>query len=54
MEMDRERRMQLVDKYVPGILRKSFYHFAGLTPDSPDGMPHLDNRRYWYFVLQKI
>ena len=54
MEMDRERRMQLVDKYVPAILRKSFYHFAGLTPDSPDGMPHLDNRRYWYFVLQKI
>ena len=53
MELDRERRMQLVDKYVPAILRKSFYHFAGLTPDSPDGIPHLDNRRYWYFVLQK-
>ena len=53
MELDRERRMQLVDKYVPAILRKQFYHFAGLTPDSPDGIPHLDNRRYWYFVLQK-
>lgn len=53
MEMDRERRMQLVDKYVPAILRKSFYHFAGLTPDSPNGLPHLDNRRYWYFVFQK-
>ena len=53
MEMDRERRMQLVDKYVPAILRKQFYHFAGLTPDSPNGLPHLDNRRYWYFVLQK-
>ncbi len=53
MEMDRERRMQLVDKYVPAILRKQFYHFAGLTPNSPNALPHLDNRRYWYFVLQK-
>lgn len=53
MEMDRERRMRLVDKYVPVILRKQFYHFAGLPLDTPDGLPHLENRRYWYFVLQK-
>jgi SAM-dependent methyltransferase len=53
MELDRDRRMKLVDKYVPAILRKAFYHFAGLTPDSPHGRPHLDNRKYWYFVLQK-
>ena len=53
LELDREHRMQLVDKFVPAILRKQFYHFAGLTPDSPNGLPHLDNRRYWYFVLQK-
>jgi SAM-dependent methyltransferase len=53
MEMDRERRMQLVDNYIPAFLRKPFYHFAGLTPDSPNGLPHLDNRRYWYFILQK-
>jgi SAM-dependent methyltransferase len=53
MELDRERRMQLVDKFVPAILRKQFYHFAGLSPDSPNAIPHLDNRRYWYFVLQK-
>jgi ubiquinone/menaquinone biosynthesis C-methylase UbiE len=53
MEMDRERRMQLVDKYIPAILRKQFYHFSGLTPNSPTGLPHLDNRKYWYFVLQK-
>jgi SAM-dependent methyltransferase len=53
MELDRERRMQLVDKYVPAILRKPFYHFAGLTPDSPSGLPHLDKRRYWNFVFQK-
>ena len=53
MELDRERRIELVNKYVPAILRKQFYHFAGLTPDSPNAIPHLDNRRYWYFVLQK-
>ena len=54
LELDRERRKQLVDRYVPAILRKQFYHFAGLTQGSPDGVPHLDNRRYWYFVLQKV
>ena len=53
MELDRERRIALVDKYIPAILRKQFYHFAGLTPEAPDAVPHLDNRRYWYFVLQK-
>ncbi len=54
MELDRERRIWLVNTYIPSILRKQFYHFAGLTPDSPNALPHLDNRRYWYFVLQKI
>jgi len=53
MELDRERRLALVKKYVPRVLHKQFYHFAGLKPDSPDALPHLDNRRYWYFVLQK-
>ena len=53
IELDRERRIQLVDRYVPGILRKAFYRFAGLTPSSLNETPHLDNRKYWYFVLQK-
>ncbi len=53
MELDRERRVALVNKYVPAILRKQFYHFAGLTPNSPNALPHLDNRKYWYFILQK-
>ena len=53
MDMDRERRRQLVDTYIPRILRKQFYHFSGLMPDSPNGVPHLDNRKYWYFVFQK-
>ena len=53
IELDRERRIQVVDKYVPVILRKAFYHFAGLSSDAREGSPHLDNRKYWYFVLQK-
>lgn len=53
LEMDRERRIHLVNTYVPRILRKQFLHFAGLAPDSPNSLPHLDNRRYWFFVLQK-
>ncbi len=53
MELDREHRIELVNTYIPAILRKQFYHFAGLTPDSINALPHLDNRRYWYFVLQK-
>lgn len=53
MELDRDRRIWLVKTYIPKILQKYFYHFAGLKPESPGEKPHLDNRRYWYFVLQK-
>jgi ubiquinone/menaquinone biosynthesis C-methylase UbiE len=53
MELDRERRIWLVNTYIPAILRKQFLHFAGLSPNSPNSTPHLDNRRYWFFVLQK-
>jgi ubiquinone/menaquinone biosynthesis C-methylase UbiE len=53
MELDRERRIHLVDTYIPVILRKQFYHFAGLDLASPTAVPHLERRRYWYFVLQK-
>lgn len=55
LEMDRKERIHLIKKYVPNILHKIFYEFLGLTPNAPaEGIPHLDNRRYWYFVLQKI
>lgn len=55
LEMDREQRVHLVKKYVPAILHRAFYEFIGLTPEAPAaGKPHLDNRRYWYFVLQKV
>jgi len=53
IELDRERRIRVVDKYVPAILRKAFYRFAGLSADALKDSPHLDNRRYWCFVLQK-
>jgi len=53
MELDRERRIHLVNTYIPAILRKQFLHFAGLDLDSPDSVPHLERRRYWYFILQK-
>ncbi|MBI3165454.1 MAG: class I SAM-dependent methyltransferase [Anaerolineales bacterium] len=53
-ELDRERRIWLIDHHVPRILRKQFYHMAGLDKDSLESAPHLDKRRYWYFVLQKM
>jgi len=55
MELDRQHRLDLIHTYIPKILQKSFYHFAGLAPDAPkDGLPHLDRRKYWNFVFQKI
>jgi len=55
MELDRERRIQLVKTYIPRILQIQFYHFAGLDLTSPTSVsPHLEQRRYWYFVLQKV
>lgn len=53
LEMDRERRIHLVDTYIPAILREQFYHFAGLKANAPGGNLHLDHRRYWVFVMQK-
>src|SRR5690606_3165633 len=55
LEMDKEQRIRLVKQFVPKILHRLFYEFLGLSVESPkDGKPHLDNRRYWFFVLQKI
>lgn len=54
LEMDREQRIQQVKRYVPKVLHRVFLEFQGLAVNSPkDGLPHLDNRQYWYFVLQK-
>jgi SAM-dependent methyltransferase len=53
LELDRERRISLVNAYAPGFLRKKFYFLVGLVPDLPNATPRLPNRRYWYFILQK-
>lgn len=54
MELDRERRIEMVRRYAPRSLHKMFYHMAGLVPHSPQvGKPHLDHRKYWHFILQK-
>ncbi|MCC7117000.1 MAG: class I SAM-dependent methyltransferase [Anaerolineales bacterium] len=54
LELDREQRIRLIKTYSPKILQKIFYEFIGLDPNAPaENLPHLDNRRYWYFVLQK-
>lgn len=53
MEMDREHRIHLVKTYIPRMLWKQFYHFAGLDFKSVSAVPQLEQRRYWLFVLQK-
>jgi SAM-dependent methyltransferase len=54
MELDRERRIDMVRRYAPRIMHKMSYHLAGLVPHSPeDDKPHLDHRKYWHFILQK-
>ncbi|MDD2921361.1 MAG: class I SAM-dependent methyltransferase [Anaerolineales bacterium] len=55
MEHDRERRFEMVQKYAPRLLRTPLYDFVGLDPNAPlDVPPHLNKRRYWNFVFQKI
>ena len=54
MELDRERRIDMVRRYAPRIMRKMSYHLAGLVPHSPEeDKPHLNHRKYWHFILQK-
>lgn len=54
LELDRERRIYLINTYAPAALRKQFYFLSGLVPHSPMDTPKLPNRRYWSFVLQKV
>lgn len=54
MEIDRDRRWNIVQKYTPRALHKVFYDFCGLDADAPLRVaPHLNDRRYWNFVFQK-
>ncbi len=55
MELDQERRVWIIRKYIPRIFHKPFYDFIGLDPDAPlERKPHLNDRKYWYFVFQKV
>lgn len=53
LELDRERRIHVVNKHVPSPLRKKFYFMIGLQPEAVQDIPRLPNRRYWSFILQK-
>lgn len=54
IELDRERRIRLVKTYTPAIMHTISYQLAGLEPNAPEAVtPHLDGRKYWYFILQK-
>lgn len=53
LELDRERRIHLVNANAPAPLRKRFYFMSGLVPLAPLDPPQLPNRRYWSFILQK-
>ena len=53
LALDRERRIYVVDRYVPFPLRKQFYALIGLRPEAVRDLPQLPNRRYWSFILQK-
>jgi len=54
LELDRERRIHIVNSHAPAFLRRFFYLMSGLVPHAPTDTPRLPNRRYWSFVLQKI
>lgn len=53
LELDRARRIDVVNRYVPSLLRKRFYFMIGLPPQPVTDIPHLSDRQYWSFILQK-
>ncbi len=53
IELDRKRRIWLVNTYTPKIMHFISYPLAGLKTKAPHEVRNLDNRKYWYFILQK-
>jgi len=53
LELDRERRIRLVDTYAPALLRNELYFLIGLVRHAPKSTPQLPNRRYRSFILRK-
>lgn len=53
LELDRERRIRLVQDYVPAFLQRELYYLSGLVRNEPTSTPQLPDRRYLSFVLRK-
>ena len=53
LELDRERRIRLVDTHAPAFLRNELYFLIGLVRHAPKSTPQLPNRRYRSFILRK-
>jgi SAM-dependent methyltransferase len=53
IELDRSRRIRLVNTYTPKIMHFISYPLAGLKTRPPHDVRNLDHRRYWFFILQK-
>jgi len=53
IELDRKRRIWLVNTYTPKIMHFISYPLAGLKTNAPHEVRNLDHRKYWYFILQK-
>lgn len=53
LELDRERRIRLVQDYVPAFLQRELYYLSGLVRNEPTSTPQLPARRYRSFVLRK-
>jgi len=54
IELDRQRRIQLVNTYAPKIMHFISYQLTGLETNEPhEVVRQLDHRNYWFFILQK-
>ena len=54
IELDRKRRIWLVNTYTPKIMHFISYQLAGLETKEPhEVVRQLDCRNYWFFILQK-
>ena len=54
IELDRRRRIWLVNTYTPKIMHFISYQLAGLETNEPHAVVRqLDRRNYWFFILQK-
>ena len=53
IELDRERRIWLVNTYTPKLMHFISYPLAGLKANPPHEVRNLDRRQYWFFILQK-